>query len=121
MMELPVWQNLVLWNYPFASSFSEAHSKCSAFFISNSAVAVDLGLGVSTLFLFFGLICFLEIPVKITHYASILSHYASIIFIAYYIIAALRKSLCSLLSEFVLVWLKEFARREKIRIFQYIQ
>ena len=71
-------------------------------------------IGVSTLFLFFGLICFFEI-VKITHYASILSHYASIIFIVYYTIAALRKSLCSLLSEFVWVWLKEFARREKIR------
>ena len=29
----------------FASSFSEAHSKCSAFSVSNSAVAVDLGPG----------------------------------------------------------------------------
>ena len=42
----------------------------------------------TTLFLFFGPICFSEIPVKITHYASI-------IFIVYYI-ATLRKSLCSL-------------------------
>ena len=47
-MELPVWQNLVLPSASFASSFSEAHSKCSAFSVSNSAV-YSCGLGAGEL------------------------------------------------------------------------